>query len=329
MVLRILWRILLGVALALKIFWQTLWAAYQIALGILLAVLLLLGFRLAEFLHFFEIRALRESPPASTAFMEADRQARLDSLRAALLRGDARLPDTTFRYQWLPLAQIPRLIRDLALVAEDAKFYRHPGFDFEQIEYALVANHQAGKPARGASTISQQVAKNLFLSGDKAMTRKLHEAAITVVMEEMLGKDRILELYLNIAQFGPGIFGVLEGSRYHFGKHPKDLTEQEALSLITLLPSPEKWRPDSRRSVYLSHKRRVSRNYALFRGRNLVSDTAGSEAEAEAQLRALDEVDSVQTEERWKPLLREAPPLPGDTGMPGNETLEMESLPPL
>jgi monofunctional biosynthetic peptidoglycan transglycosylase len=209
----------------------------------------------------------------------------------------------------MALEKIPRILRDLALVAEDAKFYRHPGFDFEQIEYALVSNHQAGKPARGASTISQQVAKNLFLSGDKAMSRKLHEAAITLVMEEVLGKDRILELYLNIAQLGPGVFGVKAGSKHHFGKQPSELTEQEALSLMTLLPSPEKWSPDSRRGVYQSHKRRVAKNYALFRGRGLAADTLDGEAE----LRALDGIDSIMTEERWKPLLREAPPLPGDS----------------
>jgi membrane peptidoglycan carboxypeptidase len=127
------------------------------------------------------------------------------------------------------------------LVAEDAKFFDHQGFDTEQIEFAIVANHQAGKKARGASTITQQVAKNLYLSKDKEMTRKLREAAITLLLEHYLGKDRILEIYLNIAQFGPGLFGVGSASRHHYKKELAELSQDEIINLLSLLPSPVKW----------------------------------------------------------------------------------------
>ncbi len=253
--------------------WLTFWALYQLALGALLVAILWGLWQTAQYFHVFSLRDLRQHPPKITAFMETERHRLVDSLKSAQRQGIKPLPDTTLRYRFVSLDSIPRAIREIVLTAEDAKFYSHPGFDFEEIEYALVANHQQGRKARGASTISQQVAKNLFLSGDKEMTRKLREAAITFLLEEMLSKDRIFELYLNIAQFGPGVFGVAEGAEYHFRKPLSSLSQEEQLSLACLLPSPLKWSPKRQNTAYLMHKRRVVGNYALYRGLKDRADT--------------------------------------------------------
>ena len=186
----------------------------------------------------------------------------------------------------------------MALVAEDSKFYSHEGFDLEQIEYAMVANHQSGKPMRGASTITQQVAKNLYLTGGREMQRKLREAALTLELEHMLSKDRILEIYLNIAQFGHGVFGVREAALFHFGKEPAQLTQDEMLSLVCLLPSPERWNPKRMSPGYLTHKMQVLNNYALFKGIKSTSDSTAPDW----MKGSYDSLSAILTERRWKTL---------------------------
>jgi monofunctional biosynthetic peptidoglycan transglycosylase len=269
----------------LKIVGKTVWAVYQLALGLLLLAFLWGALQVWQYFHIGDIRSLRNHPPETSAFIEAERL----RFEEAGFPGD-------MKYTWIPLDSIPRPIKELALVAEDSKFYSHQGFDLEQIEYALVANHQAGRKTRGASTITQQVAKNLYLSGDKEMSRKAREAALSLILEHYLPKDRILEIYLNIAQFAPGVFGVREGARHHFGRDVRALTQDQMLSLICLLPSPNKWDPRRPTGVYLSHKRRVARNYGLFRGIQLMaeSDSAGTHA--------YDSLGSLLSEENWRTL---------------------------
>jgi monofunctional biosynthetic peptidoglycan transglycosylase len=278
------WR---GVVLAFK----TLWLAYQLALGFVLIVLFYLFIQVWNYFHIGDIRALREEPPATTAFIEAERAER---------------PDLAIRQTWIPLDSIPRTIKQLALVAEDAKFYTHQGFDLEQIEYALVANHQAGRKMRGASTITQQTAKNLYLGGEKELSRKVREAALALLLEQTLTKDRILEIYLNIAQFGPGVFGVREGARHHFGRDVRELTQDQMLSLICLLPSPTRWNPNRPTGAYLSHKNRVSRNYGLLRSIAPVTDSLQDDA-------ALDSLGSLLSDEEWRKL-RSGPYIERDDG---------------
>jgi monofunctional biosynthetic peptidoglycan transglycosylase len=301
----------------LKFAWNALWTVYQLALGVLLIALIVLFLKVADYFHIADIRSLRNHPPDTTAFIEAARRDLRDSLRHAAERG-ATLPDTAVRWSWIPLDSIPRTLVELILVAEDAKFYTHEGFDLEQIEYALVSNHQAGRPARGASTITQQVAKNLYLSGDKEMRRKFREAALALLLEEMLGKDRILEVYLNIAQFGRGVFGVREGALHHFGKEPLRLNPEEMLSLACLLPSPGRWSPKRYSSGYALHKRRVMQNYALFKGIKSMADSTAPD-----WLRgAYDSLGNRMAEQRWKSL-RSGPLSPwqdsarADTGSEG------------
>jgi monofunctional glycosyltransferase len=142
---------------------------------------------------------------------------------------------------WIPLDGIaPHAVKAI-LISEDGAFYSHSGFDFNQIRDAVETNLERGKFARGASTISQQVAKNVFLDNRKSLVRKLREASLTVQLEENLSKSRILEIYLNIVEWGEGIFGIRQASTHYFRKEPPDLNPKEGAFLAMLLPSPKKY----------------------------------------------------------------------------------------
>lgn len=281
--------------IAFRSMWLIVWTGYQLVLGAILVGLVYGVCKFGEYFYVWEIRQLARENPRTTAFIEAERARLADSLKAF----GRPVPDTLVRWSWIPLDSIPRILKEAALIAEDAKFYEHQGFDLEQIEYALVANHQAGKKARGASTITQQVAKNLFLSRDKEMSRKLREAAITLELEHFVPKERILETYLNVAQFGEGVFGVREGARYWMRKEPVDLTPEEAINLVCLLPSPTKWNPRKPNAAFLQHKRLVVRNYATYRGLlRSEMETPLADARDTALARLADQL----SEERWKTL---------------------------
>lgn len=144
---------------------------------------------------------------------------------------------------WVPLNSISPYMIKAVLIAEDDKFFKHEGFDFEAIEKAIERNLKEGKLKYGGSTISQQVAKNLFLNPSKNPIRKIQEAIITIRLEKTLSKKRILEIYLNIAEWGEGIFGVEAASRHYFGKSAKYLTPWEAARLAAVLPNPLKYNP--------------------------------------------------------------------------------------
>lgn len=144
---------------------------------------------------------------------------------------------------WVPISQISPYLIKAVLIAEDDKFYKHEGFDFEAIEKALEKNLQAGRIKYGGSTISQQTAKNLFLSPSKNPIRKIQEVILTYRLEKTLTKKRILEIYLNIAEWGEGLFGIEAASRHYFGKSAKNLTPWEAALLAAVLPNPLKFNP--------------------------------------------------------------------------------------
>jgi len=144
---------------------------------------------------------------------------------------------------WVPLSHIsPYLIKAL-LIAEDDKFWSHEGFDFEAIQKAIERDIKAKKFKFGGSTISQQLARNLYLSPAKNPLRKIREALITWRMEKVLSKKRILELYLNVVEWGDGIFGVESASRHCFEKTSSELTPQEAARLAAVLPNPRRYHP--------------------------------------------------------------------------------------
>ncbi len=140
--------------------------------------------------------------------------------------------------RWTPLERIPKGMQWAVVVAEDGRFHEHRGFDWQALREAFSYNLEQRRLARGASTISQQLAKNLFLSREKTLTRKLKEFYLTWRLEQELSKARILELYLNLVEVGPLVHGVGEGARYYFGKPAAALTAAEGAFLAAMLPGP-------------------------------------------------------------------------------------------
>jgi hypothetical protein len=139
---------------------------------------------------------------------------------------------------WVPLAQISPYVQRALLVREDGAFFRHHGFNPGEIRAAIIRNVAARRFVYGASTISMQLAKNIFLQREKTLVRKLQEVVLTWYLEHSLDKDAILELYLNVVEFGPGIYGIGPAARFFFGREPSELTPLQSAYLATLLPSP-------------------------------------------------------------------------------------------
>jgi hypothetical protein len=142
---------------------------------------------------------------------------------------------------FIALRDVPPLFVRTLLLSEDAGFYGHHGIDLRELPVALLTNWSRGGAARGASTITQQLAKNLFLSRDKQLGRKLQELAITFLLESALGKNRILEIYLNIIEWGPDLRGLKPAARRYFGREPRELTPAEMAFLVAIIPGPIKY----------------------------------------------------------------------------------------
>jgi monofunctional biosynthetic peptidoglycan transglycosylase len=160
-------------------------------------------------------------------------------------------PQAQLRYQWVDYAQISKNLKRAVIAAEDAKFIDHEGFDWEGIQRAIEKNQRKGKPVAGGSTISQQLAKNLFLSGRRSYLRKAQEALITMMLERSLDKRRILELYLNVAEWGDGLFGAEAAARHYFGISARQLSAYQAARLAAMLPRP-RFYDRNRGSAYLA-----------------------------------------------------------------------------
>jgi monofunctional biosynthetic peptidoglycan transglycosylase len=143
--------------------------------------------------------------------------------------------------KYVRLNQISEYMQKAVVLTEDSSFFQHKGFDFQEMENSLKSNLEKGKYARGGSTISQQLAKNLFLTKEKTLHRKFFEALITVRMEKILSKREILEKYLNVVQFGKNLYGIKAAAQFYFKKSPANLTLPESAFLVFLLPSPEKY----------------------------------------------------------------------------------------
>jgi monofunctional biosynthetic peptidoglycan transglycosylase len=147
------------------------------------------------------------------------------------------------RYEFVPLAQISLDLQHAVVAAEDARFYEHHGFDWHEIQIATEEDLE-GERTRGASTITQQLVKNLFFGTGRSFLRKGVEASLVPVAEFVLGKQRILEIYLNIVEFGPGIYGVETASRFYFKTPARNVNREESAHLAAILPAPLKRRPD-------------------------------------------------------------------------------------
>jgi hypothetical protein len=142
---------------------------------------------------------------------------------------------------FVPVAELPIHVTRAVTASEDAGFFAHSGFDFEELRNALEQGAEAGRVVRGGSTITQQIAKNLFLSREKTLARKVREAAITIALEATVPKPRLLEIYLNIAEWGPGVWGIGPAARHWFGKDARLLTPKEAAFLATVIPNPVRY----------------------------------------------------------------------------------------
>lgn len=200
----------------------------------------------------------------------------------------------TVRYEWVPLNAIAQPLQHGVLAAEDTRFYEHDGFDWEQIRKAWETNRAGGAGLRGASTITQQTVKNLYLSPSRNVLRKAREAVLTVWMEAWLPKERILELYLNVVELGPGIFGAEAASRAYFDKPAARLTRSQAALLAATLPAPLVRNPAaSTRALRRRQNMILSRMGRWYEGPSLAEEDAANEA-AESAVDA--PVDSVMAE---------------------------------
>ena len=180
--------------------------------------------------------------PEITAFMRA----RLERMRE-------KDPHAALRQQWVPYNRISVHLKRAVVAAEDAKFLDHEGFDWEAIQQAYEKNQKKGRVVYGGSTISQQLAKNLFLSGERTWWRKAQEAAITFMIETVMSKRRILEIYLNVIEWGDGVFGAEAAARYHFGVTAANLTQEQAARLAAMIPSPRRY-SQGRETPYLAQR---------------------------------------------------------------------------
>ena len=147
------------------------------------------------------------------------------------------------RYEFVPLSQISRDFQHAVIAAEDARFYEHHGFDWHAMELAAENDVEGGR-IRGGSTITQQLVKNLFLGTDRSILRKGAEFTLVPVAEFVLGKQRILELYLNVVEWGPGVYGAESASRYYYRTSARNIDRDKAARLAAILPLPLKRRPD-------------------------------------------------------------------------------------
>lgn len=168
-------------------------------------------------------------------------------------------------HAWVPMADVSPYLAKAVIIAEDDKFWKHAGFDYSGMKEAMEKNLKSGKFRAGGSTISQQLAKNLYLTPEKSFFRKVKEAVITWKMERTLSKRRILELYLNAAEWGDGIFGAEAAANAYFGKRASELTPMEAARLAVALPSP-KWLNPAGDQPYVTGRAEIIYEIMVKRG---------------------------------------------------------------
>lgn len=217
-----------------------------------------LGLALLDAIYLFVIwpewEALRKAVPKSNFIREYEAQ------RAE----DQRLP--ALRWRPVAIGKIAPAMRRAVILGEDSRFYTHEGIDTEAIRDAVEYNWEQGRIVYGASTISQQTVKNLFLGASRDPLRKWHELVLTLAMERELKKRRILEIYLNIAEFGRGLYGVEAAARHYWGVGAAHLTPDQAAALAASLPSPRLHNPQTRTAAFFARKARILRRLAPLTG---------------------------------------------------------------
>ncbi|MDP1594808.1 MAG: monofunctional biosynthetic peptidoglycan transglycosylase [Gallionella sp.] len=202
----------------MKTLWGWLWR------GIAALFILLLVYQLWIFAH---VLWWIKFNPSTSAFM----QDRLELMQD-------KNPDAELKHRWVPYAKISNNLKRALIASEDAKFVDHEGFDWEGIQKAYEKNMKKGKIVAGGSTISQQLAKNLFLSGRRSPFRKIEEAAITLMLEAVMDKRRIFEIYLNVIEWGNGVFGAEAAARHYYHSSAAQLSPAQAAKLAAMVPNP-------------------------------------------------------------------------------------------
>ena len=167
--------------------------------------------------------------------------------------------------RWTPYRAIPPALKKAVVASEDANFYSHEGVDYEAIGEAIKTDLRKGKFVRGGSTITQQVAKNLFLTREKTLIRKVKEIVLARRMDDALSKSRILELYLNVVELGPMVYGIGHASHYYFGKNPQALTVRECAFLASMLPGPKVYNPYRKMERVMKRSDRILRRMVAAR----------------------------------------------------------------
>jgi len=198
------------------------------------------------------VAQLANANPRTTAFIERYRQSQREQGR----------PDAV-RWEWVPYERISASLKRAVVSAEDMEFFFHHGFSSAEMKSALTRALHRFEAPRGASTITQQLAKNLWLSPSRDPLRKLKEAILTRQLERHLSKRRILELYLNVVELGPGIYGAEAAAEFYFGKPAAELTEHEAAELAASLPRPSTWHPGRDSRPYQSYVAEVERRMGV------------------------------------------------------------------
>ena len=248
-----------------------------ISIGLLVCFFLVVVFVLSM----PRISMLKVDPPRKTAFMEHRER-------------EWRKEGKTLRIQqiWVPLVKVSPYLTKAVIIAEDDKFWTHEGFDVEAIQKAIEKDLKARRFKFGGSTISQQLTRNLFLSPEKTLLRKLREAVITWRMERVLSKRRILELYLNVVEWGEGIFGIEAASRFYFGKPARDLNPEESARLAAVLPNPRKYRPTGNQPYVMNRTRVI---YDIMAKRGIVIPEYEEVKETEEELPPVEEIRKITT----------------------------------
>ncbi|MBJ7435732.1 MAG: monofunctional biosynthetic peptidoglycan transglycosylase [Acinetobacter sp.] len=172
-------------------------------------------------------------------------------------------PSKPIQHEWRDYDEISEYMKKAIVAAEDGKFMQHHGFDWDGIQAALERNTDTGKVVAGGSTISQQLAKNLFLYNKRSFIRKGQEAVATWMMERMWSKERILEVYLNSVEFGDNIYGVEAATQHYFGKSSRSLSREQAVFLAAILPNP-KYYQDHQNDRKLQNRERMIRKYMRY-----------------------------------------------------------------
>jgi len=184
-------------------------------------------------------------------------------MRQRLAEAEAKGMELAIIQKWVPLSHVPQNVQLAIIVSEDGMFYSHGGVDWDEVQESLERNIEEGRVARGGSTITQQVAKNLYLSTAKTPMRKFKELIIAYLMEEQLPKRRIFEIYVNIIEWGQGLFGIEAAAQRYFHKSTSELTQDEGARLAAVIPRPLQFKPHENSQYVLKKKQVILRRMAL------------------------------------------------------------------